>query len=191
MAEQITWCLYSEGLGKDRITDSEYQALILKLVRKFKDRTLYFVIDGLHQIPDEDKAVISQIFADLLPTGSPKCRFVISGLQSQLGKYVHGSAKSRYYHLHKFSIDECKTYLSESGIDQAECEKVYELCKGGSPGRLAVVRRLLIAGTTLSDILERDPTKYLEFVKLEFDCLKSISEQERLLVTRSLSRGYW
>lgn len=182
LAEQFNWCLHGEGLGKDRITESEYSALSLKLARKYKASTLYFVVDGLHQIPAEDKVVIGQVFSELLPTGFPRCRFIISGLQSELGRYVHDSVKSRYYQLMKFSIDECRTFLSETGIKEGDCEKVYELCKGGSPGRLAVVRRLLLGGTSLSDILERDPGKYLEFVKLEFDCIKSLSDEGRLLV---------
>jgi hypothetical protein len=61
LAEQFYWYLYNEGLRKERITDSEFQDLSIKLVRKNKNKTLYFVVDGLHQIPVEDRAVISQV----------------------------------------------------------------------------------------------------------------------------------
>ncbi|WP_296223699.1 hypothetical protein [Ralstonia sp. UBA689] len=182
LAEQFHWYVYGEALRKDRLTGSEYQDLVIKLSRKDKGKELYFVVDGLHQIPVEDRSVIGQVFSELLPTGVRKCRFIVAGLQSGLGEYVHASVRSRYYGLLKFSLDECKKFLAETGIGEADCERVYELCKGGSPGRLAVVRRLLIGGTPLSEILEKDPTKYLEFVKLEFDSLKSLSEDQRLLV---------
>jgi hypothetical protein len=185
LAEQFHWCLYGEALKKARMTESEFKALSLQIVRKArksKGNVLYFIIDGLHQIPQEDRTVISQVFSDLLPMGVPGCRFIISGLQQDLSIYLHRSVTSRYYQLPKFSIEECKTFLACTGIDPVECERVYELCKGGSPGQVAVVQRLLIAGTPLSELLEKDPGQYLEFVKLEFECLKSLTDKERLLV---------
>lgn len=82
----------------------------------------------------------------------------------------------------KLSLDECGQFLKDTGIDDRDCSRVYELCKGGSPGRIAVVKRLLLGGTLLSAILETDPAKYLEFVKLEFDVLCNLSRNELLVV---------
>jgi hypothetical protein len=182
LAEQFSWCLFGEALNKDRLTESEYKALSIKVTRRFKGQPLYFVVDGLHQIPTEDRAVVAQVFTEILPTGAPRCRFLIAGAHSDFKAVVHPSVNSRYYLLPKFSLEECKVYLADTKIEATDCEKVYELCRAGSPGRLAIVRRLLQSGTDLADILEKEPEKYLEFVKLEFDCLKSLGEQELLVV---------
>jgi len=182
LAEQFHWYVYGEPLRKDKLTRIEYEDLLIKLSRKDRSKSLYFVVDGLHQIPAEDKSVIKQIFLELLPTGAARCRFIVTGHQAEMAGYFHSSVKSRYYQLLKFSLEECKSLLSDTNISAIECEKVYELCKGGSPGRLSVVRRLLQTGTSLSDITDRDPARYLEFVKLEFESLFALSPAEKLVI---------
>ena len=182
LAEQFHWYKYGETLQKDLLSVSEFEDLRLKALKKERSLTLYFVIDGLHQIPVEDRAVISQVFKELLPTGASKCRFIVTGQQSELSSYIHGSVKSKHYRLLKLSFDECKQFLMDTHIDEGQCKKIYELCKGGSPGRIAVVRRLLLAGTPLSAILETDSAKYLEFVKLEFEVLKGLKDHDLLII---------
>ncbi|MBK7170742.1 MAG: hypothetical protein IPH83_16445 [Gammaproteobacteria bacterium] len=183
LAEQFYWHVFGESLNKDPLTESEFNNLKLRVLSKHRGRTLYFVVDGLHQIPLEDRRVITSIFTDLLPIGAGRCRLIVTGQQSALTGYLHSSVKSKPYQLLKLRLEECRSFLSDTGIDDAECGKIYELCKYGSPGRLAVVRRLLLSGTPLSNILETDPTKYLEFVKLEFDILGDLGESELLVVS--------
>ncbi|MBK7729675.1 MAG: hypothetical protein IPJ33_14590 [Gammaproteobacteria bacterium] len=183
LAEQFYWHVFGESLNKDPLTESEFNNLKLRVLSKHRGRTLYFVVDGLHQIPLEDRRVITSIFTDLLPIGAGRCRLIVTGQQSALTGYLHSSVKSKPYQLLKLRLEECRSFLSDTGIDDAECGKMYELCKYGSPGRLAVVRRLLLSGTPLSNILETDPTKYLEFVKLEFDILGDLGESELLVVS--------
>lgn len=182
LAEQFHWYVYGETLRKDLLSISEFEDLRLKALRHRRPQTLYFVVDGLHQIPAEDRSVISDVFKELLPTGASRCRFIVTGQQSELCSYIHGSAKSKHYQLLKLSLEECGKFLRDTGIDDQDCKKVFELCKCGSPGRIAVVRRLLMAGTSLSAILETDPAKYLEFVKLEFEVIKALSDSELLVV---------
>lgn len=182
LAEQFHWYCYGETLRKELLSVSEFEDLRLKILRKHRSKILYFVIDGLHQIPAESRSVLTQVFRELLPTGVAKCRFIVTGSQAHLGSYIHSSVKSKHYRLLKLSFEECKQFLSDMAITEEECERIYQLCKCGSPGRIAVVRRLLQAGTPLSAILETDPAKYLEFVKLEFDILGSLDKDELLLI---------
>jgi len=182
LAEQFHWYYYGEALRKDLLSVSEFEDLRLKVLRKDRKKVRFFIIDGLHQIPVEDHDVISQVFKELLPTGASNCRFIVTGLQSQLGAFIHASAKSKHYRLLKLSFDECRQFLQDTGIDERDCGKVYELCKAGSPGRIAVVRRLLLRGTSLSAFLETDPAKYLEFVKLEFEVLHTLGNNELLVI---------
>lgn len=182
LAEQFYWYVHGERLSKESLTESEFDNLKIKVLGKERGRTLYFVIDGLHQIPVEDRRVIQSIFTDLLPTGVGRCRLIVTGQQSSLSEYLHPSVKSKPYQLLKLRLEECKAFLSDTGIDDVDCKKVYELCKHGSPGRMAVVRRLLLSGMSLSAILDTDPTRYLEFIKLEFDVLSGLDEPQLLVV---------
>lgn len=182
LAEQFHWYVYGESLKKEPLTESEFNSLKLKVLAKERGRTLYFVVDGLHQVPQEDRRLIGSIFSDLLPTGVGRCRLIVTGQQSMFAGHIHSSVKSKPYQLLKLRLEECKIFLSDTGVDDSDCGKLYELCKHGSAGRLAVVRRLLISGTPLSSILETDPTKYLEFVKLEFDILAELLDGELLAV---------
>lgn len=79
LAEQFCWYVYGEALRKDVLSVSEFEDLRLKTLRHRRNQVLYFVIDGLHQIPIEDRSIISQIFRELLPTGLPSCRFIVTG----------------------------------------------------------------------------------------------------------------
>ncbi len=182
LAEQFHWYVYGERLNRDALTESEFDSLKIKVLGKERSRQLYFVVDGLHQIPAEDRHVVGSVFTDLLPTGVGRCRLIVTGQQSALSAYLHSSVKSKPYQLLKFRLEECKTFLSDTGIDDGDCRKVYELCKNGSPGRLAVVRRLLLSGKSLSTILDTDPTRYLEFIKLEFAVLDQMDEAQLLIV---------
>jgi hypothetical protein len=182
LAEQFHWYVYGSTLQKDVVTASEYEDLRIKALRRDKNRILYFVVDGLHQIPSEDRSVLTQVFKEVLPTGVARCRFIVTGLQTELTQYIHSSISTKHYRLLKFSIEESRTFLKNISIDDCDSKKIYELCRGGSPGRLAVVRRLLEAGTALETILDTDPAKYLEFVKLEFDILSSLTDIESLAV---------
>lgn len=182
LAEQFYWYVHGERLSKESLTESEFDNLKIKVLGKERGRTLYFVIDGLHQIPVEDRRVIRSIFTDLLPTGVGRCRLIVTGQQSSLSEYLHPSVKSKPYQLLKLRLEECKVFLSDTGINDVDCKKVYELCKHGSPGRMAVVRRLLMSGMSLSAILDTDPTRYLEFIKLEFDILSSLDKPQLLVV---------
>lgn len=182
LAEQFHWFVYGDTLQKDLLSVSEFEDLRLKALRHRRPQVLYFVVDGLHQIPAEDRSVVSEVFKELLPTGASRCRFIVTGQQSEIAPYIHGSVKSKHYRLLKLSLEECGRFLRDTAIDDRDCKKVYELCKGGSPGRIAVVKRLLMTGTSLSAILETDPARYLEFVKLEFDVLRELKDNELLVV---------
>lgn len=182
LAEQFHWYCYAETLQKDLLSVSEFDDLRLKVLRKDRTKTLYFVVDGLHQIPAEGRGVLAQVFKELLPTGAPRCRFIVTGTQADLGAHIHSSVKSKHYRLLKLSFEECRQFLSDTAVSEEDCERIYQLCKGGSPGRIAVVRRLIQGGTPLSAILETDPAKYLEFVKLEFDVLDNLDDKDLLLI---------
>lgn len=183
LAEQFAMCLGVPAITNDVITKSEYDSLRVRLLRRFKPTSpAYFVLDGFHQIPDKDAGVISQIFGDLLPLGFPQCRFVITGREQQLQRYLHKSIRSRYFQLHRFNLSETNRLLSSYVSEEADCQRVYSICHNGSPGLLAVVKRLLQNGTDLEDLLQHKTAKLLDFVRMEFEPMVSMGDNQLLLL---------
>lgn len=183
LAEQFVMCLGIPAITSDSVTKSEYDSLRVKLLRRFTPTSpAYFVLDGFHQISDEDAGVISQIFGDLLPLGFPQCRFVVTGREQRLQRYLHKSIRSRYFQLHRFSLSETNLFLSGYVSGEADCQRVYSICRNGSPGLLAVVKRLLQNGTDLEDLLLHKTAKLLDFVRMEFEPMSSMGTNQLLLL---------
>jgi hypothetical protein len=176
LAEQFHWYVYATALVKHAIDPGEFEALVHLVRRKKKSATLYIVVDGLHQIPDLRLA--EQIMKEVLPIGVDNFRFIISGQQAVLGKCV-GSIGTKPYQQLKFRPEDTQTYLSELKLAHADVIEIHKLCKG-IPGRIAAVKRLLNSGTPLADILEREPGKYLEFIRLEFANLECLNPPQRM-----------
>lgn len=181
LAEQIYWYVYGSALNKESLDISEFDTLVLRMRAKERNTTLYFAIDGLHQIPVNDQRLVSQIFSEVLPLGVDNCRFIITGLQSQLAPLIRGKLKSKPYQQLRFRPEDSRLFLSKSNLNESDCNTVHQLCKG-IPGRLAAIKRLLTSGTDLPTILETDPSKYLEFIKLEFLPLEGMDKNQKLII---------
>lgn len=187
LAEQFHWYLFGTSLNKEHLDASEFDTLVLRVRRKQRSAALYFVVDGLHQIPAEDQRIVAQIFSEVLPMGVDNCRFLITGNQSVLGSHLK-SIKSKPYQQLRFRPEESRAYLSAASLTDEETHAVHLLCKG-VPGRLAAVRRLLLSGTKLSTILDSEASRYLEFIRLEFASLESMPElQQQIVATVAFSK---
>jgi hypothetical protein len=180
LAEQFHWYINGTSLDKSFLDESEYQTLIHQVRRKKKASTLYFVVDGLHQIPFEDLRLIEIIIHEVLPIGVDNCRFIITGQQTNLGKFVTKVGTKPYQQL-KFRPEDTQQYLSTLPLSGDEISEIHKICKG-VPGRIASVKRLIISGTNLKSILESEPDKYLEFIKLEFNSLDSLPMAKQKIV---------
>ena len=155
--------------------------------KKRKSAELYFVVDGLHQIPAEDLRLVESIFREVLPIGVDNFRFIIAGQQSSLGKFVNKVSTKPYQQL-KFSPEDTRQYLSTLNLLESEVSEIHKICKG-VPGRIASIKRLISTGKDLKFILDADLDKYLEFIKLEFDSLDTLtSSQQRIVITLTFSK---
>ena len=181
LAEQFYWYVHGASLNKEALDISEFETLVIRMRAKDRNKVLYFVIDGLHQVPAEDQRYVAQIFSEVLPLGVDNCRFIISGQQQLLSPLIKGGLKSKTYQQLKFRPEETRQFLSKTALDDAGCNTVHQMCKG-IPGRLAAVKRLLVSGASLDSILEAEPSKYLEFIKLEFSAIDQMADAEKLLV---------
>lgn len=174
LAEQFYWYLYSKVFDKPFLDHSEFSTLIHHVRRKKKASTLYFVVDGLHQIPSEDQRMVESIIKEVLPLGIDNFRFIISGQQAEIGKYISKVGSKPYQQL-RFRPEDTEIYLAGLGIQPQDISEIHKICKG-VPGRIASVKRLLQGGTTLQSILDSEPSKYLEFIRLEFDALETLNQ---------------
>ncbi len=102
LAEQFYWYLHGTSLNKDTLDESEFGSLMLKTQRKERAKTLYFVVDGLHQIPADEARVVGLILSEVLPIGVDRCRFIITGQQSALSPHLQGGIKSKPYQQLRF-----------------------------------------------------------------------------------------
>ncbi|MCW0422778.1 ATP-binding protein [Xanthomonas sacchari] len=187
LAEQ--YCAY---VGRELASDSaidvaEYFSLQLSVRKKRGSKPIYFVVDGIQQIPTSEEKQISSIFTDVLPLGTTGFRFLIAGDADNLNKYI-GGAKSKSYHVQKLSASESKLILKDSNIQDEHLDNLIKICKG-LPGRLASVRKLLVSGLRSEELLSADPSVYPDFVGMEFARTRELDETQNLiLATLAFSR---
>lgn len=171
-----------EGVPYDKgaIDEPDYKALINRTRFKMRGKACYFVIDGLYHIPKEDDSYIEAIMAHVLPIGMDGFRFLISGSQERLGKYLHGVG-SKPYQLRRLTKAEGVQFLSDVSLGEQEIDEVCSLCRG-IPSRLSTVRRQIKSGVGLPEILSLNPEKHLDFVNIDFACFAGLSEESKILV---------
>jgi hypothetical protein len=114
----------------------------------------------------------------VLPIGVSNFRFIISRQQTILGKSV-GAVGTKPYQQLKFRPEDTQAYLNDLALPNADVVEIHKLCKA-IPGRIAAVKRLLNGGTKLEDILDHEPGKYLEFIRLEFKDLNELTSSQRM-----------
>ncbi|WJI16097.1 ATP-binding protein [Pseudoxanthomonas winnipegensis] len=183
---------YSAYVGRELASDSavdvsEYNTLLLAVRKKRGIRPIYFVIDGLHQVPQSDERRIESIFYDVLPLGTHGFRFLITGDAERFSRYI-STLRYKSYQVQKLSPTESKLLLKGLNIPDNKIDSILKICKG-LPGRLASVRKLMASGVSSDELLNADPCGYPDFIAMEFAASKSLSETQRLmLATLAFSR---
>src|SRR5690606_5409784 len=75
----------SSGMGVD---ESEYRSLLLALRRRKSKQTVYFIVDGLQQVPQGEHGVLEEIFNEVLPLGVDGFRLIISGTSERFSPLI-------------------------------------------------------------------------------------------------------
>lgn len=182
LAEQYHWHLKREPLGADLVGGDVLDTLLLKLrvQAKAKKRTIYFVVDGVHQIPNDDKRSIEIILRDLLPTGVDAFKFLIAGRQSDLSPFLGKEASSTQQML-KLSKDEARQFLDGVKITPREMDEIIRVA-AGNPGKLTSIRRMVQSGTPWGELPVSAASAYPDFIKAEFADIESLAEVDRLVI---------
>lgn len=174
LAEQVTWYLDQKEFKEDSIDQSTFGTLMYRLRRRVtKQKPVYFMIDGLQKITHVE-SILREIFHGILPTWIEHARFVICGKQSDFQKYTT-DISSKYITALAFSTSDTQRFLLPFEVPADEVRTIHQMCKG-IPGRLASVRRLILSGSSLQEILSSSPEKFPSFIKLEFAHIDDLSK---------------
>jgi hypothetical protein len=182
LSEQIHWVLNKEALTSETI-DESFLATQLGILqrRAIKAReTYYFIIDGLHELPQEDIRIQDVVLKDILPLGLSGFRFLMAGDIKQLPSNLH-KIPSKSFPLSAFSLDETEKYLYDLSLNRDDIEDIYKMC-GGVPGHLEIVKRMIQSGIGLQTILNEDPDNLPDFIALEWQKIEPISDAQRKLL---------
>jgi hypothetical protein len=166
LCNQIHWILFQTEVKNPEVVDSAYMNnRLFELHRRAKRRreTIYFVIDGLDEIPAENEFILKSIL-DMLPIGLPGFTFLFSAQDGILSKTLsERKIKVKPLTLSGFSFDEASKYLKELNLNVDQLREIYHISKT-SPGDLSNIKRIIQSGFSIDDL----PQKLPEFFKIEW-----------------------
>jgi len=180
IAEQYHWHTKQQSLSSEVVAPELFNALQMRMRSKVRYQTVYFVVDGIHQIPADDRRNLEAIFRDILPIGVTGFRFLIAGNQSELCTYL-GKERSSNYRMLKFSDLEAEQYLKDLQLSGKDLSEITEVA-AGNVGKLASIRRIIQGGTPWSSLAAASLSSYPDFIKQEFKNLSSFRREELLVV---------
>lgn len=180
LAEQFASYL-SKSLPNEEVVNEADYASLLMAVRKRKGRNpIYFIVDGLQQVPDAERAPIDEIFRSLLAVGVAGFRFIITGAQDRFASYIT-PAKSKAYTVQRLSRPEALQLLEGMSVSTALKDDLITLCKG-LPGRLVSVKSLVASDDDARKLLSAGLSTYPDFIALEMRSLERLPEDLKLIV---------
>jgi hypothetical protein len=163
--------------GPDHVfQESDLQSLYNRLRRRGStSKPVLFILDGLHEIPDED-AHIRQRLIGFVPFGLTGITAVLTdSVPSRLT--LSQNAKVKTWRLSRFTLDETKEYLKDVIPDPKTLAELYQTFKG-RPGSLAVIHRMLSAGHSLDSLLVGADGNLSSLLEREWASLGPLSEAE-------------
>jgi hypothetical protein len=189
LSEQFRRALKLPNPSDEASATMDWTKLVISIRKLIAKSPVYFIVDGLHQIPADEAASVAAIFRDVLPVGVKGFRFVITGDQSTFARYLSGISSKPYQQL-VFALGEAKQYLDGLDLSDSQLESLYKVAKG-LPGNLAAVRRLLISGTPYAQVVGLEAKTLPEFVRHEMRSLLSLTDElKKLLAVIAFGRQH-
>ena len=138
--------------------DGVVQRLMHTLRRRHGKNTYFFVLDGLTEIPDE---VLKGELASILPIGLG-FPVIVSGELRQLPSVLRNNRQLKTTQAVNFSLAEVHEYFADLNTDDSETRQIYLEFGKGVPGKLASIRRSLLAGLDLDQLRGKDTKELFE-----------------------------
>jgi len=156
--------------------ESDLQSLYTRLRRRgTANDPVLFILDGLHEIPDEDDQIRRRLI-DLVPLGVGGITAILTdSVPSRLK--LAPSAKVKTWRLTRFTLDESKEYLRGIVQDPKVIGELHHLFKG-RPGSLAVVHHMLSAGLTPEQLLTHEDGDLVSLLEREWTSVGQLTDAE-------------
>lgn len=183
LLRQAWWILEQRELEESELERLEiktawgYKKDRLQKKARVARQKIYFVIDGLGEIPD-NRSNYRELILDLLPMGiGDEFRFLISGNSEKYPKQILELVPNKTFQISGFTLDDAYQNLSDLDFTKEEIADLYKSFR--LPGQLASIRRLRVSSLSKDEFLREMPTKAASLLELEW---KRIDLSNSLLV---------
>lgn len=191
LTNQLHWHLETRRLPDEHEpADAEYQALLRRCTRNLirHNSTAYFIVDGLHNIPEEDSALLQAIMS-FLPFGTKPFRFLFSTDSTQDIFRYHKAINVKPFVLMTFTSHESDEYLSDV-IASKSLRLEHHNALGGVPSLLASTRRQLLSRPSTDDFQSLSlPPDLDAFLEAEWKLLGPISPSTETVLSFLIAYG--
>ncbi len=144
LCNQVEYIIGGVPLPSDIVpTLQDARQAILRAVRhaRQKRKILYFVVDGLADIPPDNTEAMHW-FYDVLPINMESFRILLSGEIDGLPQNLRAASGLKPFVLGGFTNDEQRQSLTDCGLSDDDLDQLSRFCNG-RPGTTQSVRRLL------------------------------------------------
>lgn len=182
LCERLAELVKGDRSDYSEADEAEVQRLTYALARRAASQrqVYYFLLDGIEEIPETEDTSRSQILS-LLPFGIEHFRFIISGPAEDLQLLRAAKRTLKAYPLGYLSEHECERFLGELSLTTSEAHEIYA-ATGGVPGRLAIVRRLLVTSSNRTEVIARLSQALPELFELEWAAADPSDELQVLVL---------
>ena len=191
LTNQLHWHLETKRLPDEHEpTDAEFQTLLRRCTRNLTrhNSTAYFIVDGLHNIPEEDTALLQAILS-FLPFGTRPFRFLFSTDSSQEIFRYHKTLNVKPFVLMAFTSHETDEYLSDV-IELKSLRLEHHNALGGVPSLLASTRRQLLSRPSTDDFQSLSlPADIDAFLEAEWQLLAPLSASTKTVLSFLIAYG--
>jgi len=183
LCEQINCIFPKSQIDSNLVNDLSMLNQLSKL-QKFaliNKKVFYFVVDGLHDLPEEAFRIQNIILQEILPTGIEGFHFLFSGDLKKIPQHIQKTVSCKSFPLPYFSLDETKRYLKNLKLDNHILEDIHKMCQG-IPEHLASVSRIIQSGAKIQNIFDEDPDKLPDFLGIEWQKIKEASKEQKMVL---------
>lgn len=174
LSNQINWILQGKVLGDvDDFEEKSFKSLMYKLstLSRTKNKTYYFIIDGLNNLNDKDRRVIDFLLGNL-PLELRGIKILISYDERKLKEFIGGNSVTtiKTFTMSGFSLDQTIEFFKGTPLQNEidEIEGIRSICKGNA-GHLDSIKRIINQKEiNVESFLNDLPTKLPELFTYEW-----------------------
>ncbi len=181
LSQQIAFAIGKTVPSDGYDSQRHYSSLVYDLRKWLKRRKegVFFILDGVYEIPAVEQAYARQIW-DLLPFDLEGCKFLITRVPKP--DFALPLPKQfKEMPLPVFGPEESVRYLEDTSLDRATLDQVHSTWRG-EPGSLAAVRRVVRSGVDRSRLFEEISRMHPQLFELEWEAVSDLSPDAKLAI---------